>query len=318
MRHRAAILDDYQNIAMQMADWSPLAKEVDIQVFNAPLGDEGQVIAALKGFSIICPMRERTSLSRRVIESLPDLRLIATTGMRNAAIDVAAARERHVTVTGTEGSGHATAELTIGLMLELARKIGFESARMKSGTPWQTTVGIELAGRTLGIIGLGKLGSRVAAVGKALGMRVLAWSQNLTAEKCHAAGAEYADKDDLLRQSDFVTVHLVLSERSRGLIGARELSLMKPTAYLINTARAPIVEESALLEALRASLIAGAGLDVFSVEPLPLDHPFRKLDNIVLTPHLGYATAETYRVFYTQTVEAIRAWLDGKPVRVIR
>ncbi len=317
MRHRAAILDDYQNIAMQMADWSPVAKDVELQVFNEPIGDDAQVIAALKGFSIICPMRERTKISRRIIESLPDLRLIATTGKQNAAIDMAAARERNITVTGTEGSGPSTAELTIGLMLELARKIGVENARMKSGTPWQTTVGFELAGKTLGVIGLGKLGTRVAAVAKALGMRVLAWSQNLTEEKCRAAGADYAQKDDLLRQSDVVSIHLILSERSRGLIGARELALMQPRAYLINTARGPIVDEPALIEALRTRRIAGAAIDVFGVEPLPLDHPFRKLDNVVLTPHLGYATAETYRVFYGQTVEAIRAWLDGKPVRVI-
>lgn len=317
MRHRIAVLDDYQDVALRMADWSKLTGDAEVKVFNAPLGAEAQVAAALKGFSIVCAMRERTQLTRRVLEALPELRLLVTTGMRNAAIDLAAARERNITVCGTAGSGPATAELAFGLMLELARRIGAEDAALKSGAFWQSTLGMELAGKTLGIVGLGKLGSRVAKVGKALDMRVLAWSHNLTEDRCRAAGVDYASRDDLLRLADIVSIHLILSERSRGLIGARELALMKPTAFLVNTARGPIVQEQALIEALRARRIAGAGLDVFDVEPLPLDHPLRKLDNAVLTPHLGYVTGETYRVFYGETVEAIRAWLDGKPVRVL-
>lgn len=314
---RCAVLDDYQDVARTLADWSAVAPEVEVRVFQASLGDEDAVAAALKGFEIVCLMRERTPFPRALIEKLPALKLIVTTGLRNASIDVAAAAGRGITVCGTESAGHPTAELTVGLMLDLARKISFESARMKAGEPWQVTVGDDLYGKTLGIIGLGKLGSRVAKVGLAFGMKVLAWSQNLTPETCAAAGVAYAGKEELLRQSDFVTVHLVLSARTRGLIGAAELASMKRSAYLINTARGPIVEESALIAALREKRIAGAALDVFDTEPLPRDHPLRALPNAIVTPHLGYVTADNYRQFYGQTVEAIRGFLDGKPVRVI-
>lgn len=317
MSHRCAILDDYQNVALAMADWSKVKADADIRVFSEPIGDADAVAKALAGYSIVCLMRERTPFPRALIEKLPDLKLIVTTGMRNAAIDVAAANERGIVVCGTESAGHPTAELTIGLMLDLARRISFENARMKAGEPWQVTVGADLYGKTLGVIGLGKLGTRVAKVGLAFGMKVLAWSQNLTPEKCREAGAEYADKDDLLRRSDFVTIHLVLSARSRGLIGARELSLMKPSAFLINTSRGPIVEETALVAALKENRLAGAGLDVFDTEPLPRDHAYRKLQNAIVTPHLGYVTADNYRLFYGQTAEAVRAFLDGKPVRVV-
>lgn len=317
MRQRCAILDDYQNVALQMADWSELNNDVDITVFNASLGSEAQVIAALRGFDIVCLMRERTPFTRMIFEQLDDLRLVVTSGMRNAAIDLAAAADRDVLVCGTQSSGYATAELTWGLMLELARKIGVENARMKAGAFWQETIGLDLHGKTLGVIGLGRLGSRVATFGRAFGMPVLAWSHNLTAERCREVGASLVGKDELLRRADFVTLHVQLSARSRGLIGARELGLMRPTAFLINTSRGPIVEEGALLEALEVGRIAGAALDVYDIEPLPTDHPLRTLPNVVLTPHLGYVTRETYLSFYGQMVEDIRAFLDGKPVRVI-
>jgi D-3-phosphoglycerate dehydrogenase len=262
-------------------------------------------------------MRERTLFPKAVIDGLPDLKLLVTSGARNAAIDLVAAKERNVVVSGTESRGSPTAELTWGLILELARKIGFENARLKAGAWWQSTIGLDLGGRTLGVIGLGKLGSKVAEIGRAFGMNVIAWSQNLTEDKARAAGATLVGKDDLFRQSDFITVHLQLSPRTRGLIGAKELGLMKPSAYFVNTSRGPIVEEAALLDALRSGRIAGAGIDVYDVEPLPLDHPLRKLDNAVLTPHLGYVTEDGYRGFYEQFVENIRAWQDGKPLRVI-
>jgi phosphoglycerate dehydrogenase-like enzyme len=317
MQHRCAVLDDYQNVAMQMADWSPIAKDVEIEVFHRSLGDEAGIIRALQKFSIVCAMRERTLFSRAVFEGLPDLRLLVTTGMRNAAIDLAAARERNVTVCGTESTGHPTAELAFGLMLELARKIGHEHARLKAGAWWQETIGIDLYGKTLGIVGLGRLGSRAAAIGRAFGMQLIAWSQNLTQDKAREAGAARVEKDELFRRADFITIHLQLSPRTRGLVGASELGLMKPSAFLLNTSRGPIIEEAALISALRERRIAGAGIDVYDVEPLPENHPLRKIDNAVLTPHLGYVTQDTFRIFYRQTVEDIRAFIDGKPVRVI-
>jgi D-3-phosphoglycerate dehydrogenase len=317
MPPRCAVLDDYQNVALKSADWSSVCSDVDIKVFNQPLGNEDAVIAALQGFAIICAMRERTRFSRRVIEALPELKLLITTGMRNAAIDVKAASERGIVVCGTGAVGNPTVGITIGLMLELTRRIGFENARLKAGEPWQVTLGSDLEGKTLGVVGLGRLGARVAAVARAFGMRVIAWSQNLTPERAKEAGAEAVSKDELFRQADFVTVHLVLSERSRGLIGAREFALMKPTAYVVNTARGPIIDEQALIAALRERRIAGAGLDVFDIEPLPLDHPFRRLDNTVLTPHLGYVSEQNYAAYFRDTVADIRAFLDGSPLRVI-
>ena len=311
------ILDDYQNVVLQVADWSPIAKDVDITVFNAPLGGQDKVIGALADFDIVVGMRERTPFPRAVIEALPKLKLLITTGARNASFDLAAAKERNVVVCGTPSIGNPTAGIAIGLMLEITRRIGFENARMKSGELWQTTVGLDLEGQTLGVIGLGKLGARVARIAKAFGMKVVAWSQNLTPEKCQEAGVEYAGKEDLLRQADFISIHVILSQRSRGLIGAGDLALMKPTAYLINTSRGPIVDESALLGALKEKRIAGAGLDVFDVEPLPLDHPFRRLDNVVLTPHLGYVSVQNYRAYFAGVVEDIRGFLDGKPVRAM-
>lgn len=312
-----AILDDYQNAALKMADWSSVKPDLAITVFDKPLGDDGAVVNILKDFTIVCAMRERTRFSRRIIEGLPNLKLLITTGMRNASIDLKAAAERGVLVCGTGATGNPTVGIAIGLMLELTRRIGFENARMKSGQLWQVTIGTDVEGKTLGCIGLGRLGSRVAKVAQALGMKTIAWSQNLTPEKAREAGAEYVEKDELFRRADAITVHLVLSDRSRGLIGDRELRLMKPNAYIINTARGPIIDESALVAALRERRIAGAGLDVFDVEPLPLDHPLRKLDNVVLTPHLGYVSAENYAAYFRDVVEDIRGFLDSKPVRIV-
>lgn len=314
---RCAILDDYQNVALAMADWGKVKADAEIKVFNEPFGSPEEAAKALTGFDIVCVMRERRPFPRAMFETLPALKLIVTTGMRNASIDMQAAKDHKVTVCGTESAGHPTAELTIGLLIDLARKISVENARMKAGEPWQVTVGGDLNGKTLGILGLGGLGQRVAKVGLAFGMKVVAWSQNLTPEKCREAGAEYATKEELLRQSDFITLHMVLSARSRGLVGAHELSQMKSSAYLINTSRGPLVDETALIDALKQNRIAGAGLDVYDTEPLPRDHPFRRLPNVLLTPHLGYVTADNYRLFYGQTAEAVRAFLDGKPVRVI-
>ncbi|MCC6887198.1 MAG: D-2-hydroxyacid dehydrogenase family protein [Hyphomicrobiales bacterium] len=315
--YRCAILDDFQNVALSMADWSRIAGEVEVKVFNEHLGSADNVVKTLQGFQIVCALRERTPFPRAVIEKLPDLKLLITTGMRNASIDMAAAAERGVLVCGTGSYGSPTSGIAIGLMLELTRHIGYENARLKSGKTWQATIGPELEGMTLGILGLGKLGTRTAAIGKAFGMRVIAWSQNLTAEKCREAGVDHVGKEDLFRQSDFVSIHLVLSQRSRGLVGAAELALMKPTAYLINTSRGPIVEEAAMLAALREKRIAGAGLDVFDIEPLPKEHPLRTMDNVVLTPHLGYVALKNYQHYFAGVVEDIRGFIDGKPVRVM-
>ena len=316
MPHRCAILDDYQNVATKLADWS--IPDVETKVFNEPFANQKAAVAALKGFSIICMMRERTPFLKTMLEQLPDLKLLLTSGMRNASIDLEYAAERGITVCGTEAAGQPTAELAIGIMLELARRIGYENNRMKSGVPWQSTLGIELAGKTLGLLGFGKLGTKVGEIGKVIGMKLIAWSENLTEEKAKAGGATLVSKQDLFRQADFLSIHLQLSARTRGLVGGKDLALMKPTAFLINTSRGPIVDEPSLMAALGSRKLAGAGLDTFDVEPLPLNHPLRKLDNVVLTPHLGYVSQEGYRVYYTQMVDDIRQWLAGSPVRVLK
>jgi phosphoglycerate dehydrogenase-like enzyme len=318
MRYRCAVLDDYQNVAMELADWSKIASDVDVTVFDQHLGGPDEVHRALKEFDIVCMMRERTPFRRNTLEALPKLKLLITTGARNLSIDMAAAAERGITVCSTRSYGNPTTGITFGLILELTRRIGFENARLKAGEPWQATLGPDIEGKTLGIIGLGKLGTRVAGVAKAFGMKVIAWSTNLTPEKCKEVGVDYATKEDLFRQSDFVTIHVQLSDRSRGLVGAKDLGLMKPTAYLVNTARGPIVDEKALIAALAERRIGGAGLDVFDVEPLPLDHPFRKMDNVVITPHLGYVSRQNYEHYFPDIVEDIRGFIDGKPVRVIK
>jgi D-3-phosphoglycerate dehydrogenase len=317
MAVRCAILDDYQNVALKLADWSKISRDVELKVFTEHLGGADNVVKALQGFAIVSMMRERTPFPRKVIEGLPELKLLITTGARNASIDMAACAERGITVCGTSSFGNPTTGITFGLMLELTRRIGWENARLKAGAPWQVTLGADIEGKTLGILGLGKLGARAAGVAKAFGMKVIAWSQNLTPDRCKEVGAEYVSKDDLFRNADFVTIHLQLSDRTRGLITARELGLMKPDAYLINTSRGPIVEEKALLAALAERRIAGAGLDVFDVEPLPLDHPLRRMDNAVITPHLGYVSQQNYAAYFPDIVDNIRGWLDGKPQRVI-
>ncbi|TPQ29741.1 hydroxyacid dehydrogenase [Bradyrhizobium guangdongense] len=314
-RLRCAILDDYFNIAQDVADWSKIADRVDVTVFSHPFASEQAAASALADVEIVCAMRERTAFPKSLFAALPKLKLLLTSGMRNAAIDLEAAKARNVVVCGTQYGRDPTAALTIGLILELTRGIGRENARMHAGEPWQTFAGVEIEGRTLGIVGLGKLGSKVADIAKTLGMNVIAWSPNLTPEKCKEAGVTYASKEELFAKADIVTIHVVLSDRSRGLVGAADLTRMKPTAYLVNTARGPIVDEAALLSALQQKKIAGAGIDVFSVEPLPTDHPFRKLDNLVLTPHLGYATEDGLRTHYGQMVDTIDAWFKGEPPR---
>jgi phosphoglycerate dehydrogenase-like enzyme len=314
-RLRCAILDDYQNVALKLADWSPLGDRIDVTVFDKPFASNDETIAALRDVEIVCAMRERTPFPRAVLEALPKLQLLITSGLRNAAIDLDAAKARGVVVCGTGMVGNPTAGLTIGLMLELTRKIGFENARMKAGEPWQVTVGEDIGGKTLGIVGLGKLGSQVGSIARALGMKTNAWSTNLTPEACEREGVDYASKEELFATADIITIHLVLSDRSRGLVSAGDLARMKPTAYLINTARGPIVDEAALLHVLQAGKIAGAGLDTYSHEPLPVDSPLRRLDNVVLTPHLGYVTAESYRRIYREMIEGIEGWLKNEPLR---
>jgi D-3-phosphoglycerate dehydrogenase len=314
-RLRCAILDDYTNLALKVADWSKIGDRVDITDFHEPFASAEAAASALKDFEIICAMRERTPFPRALFAALPKLKLLITSGMRNAAIDMEAAKDHGVTLCGTQFGRDPTAPLAMGLMLELTRNIGRESARMHAGEPWQKFVGIEIEGRTLGVVGLGKLGAKVSGLAKAFGMNVIAWSPNLTPERCKEVGVGYASKEELFATADIVTIHVVLSQRSRGLVGREDLARMKPTSYLVNTARGPIVDEAALLETLQQRKIAGAGIDVFSVEPLPVDHPFRKLDNLVLTPHLGYATEEGFRAHYGQMVESIDAWFRGETPR---
>lgn len=318
MRYRCAVLDDYQNVALTFADWGQIAADVDVTVFNKPMSGPEEVQRTLRDFHIVCMMRERTPFRRDTLAALPNLKLLITTGARNASIDLAAAAEQGVTVCGTGAFGHPTTGITFGLILELTRRIGYENARLKSGEPWQVTLGPDIEGKTLGVLGLGKLGQRVAGVAKAFGMRVIAWSTNLSPEKCQEAGVAYATKEELFRDADIVTIHMVLGDRSRGLVGAKEFALMKPAAYIVNTSRGPIIEEKALIAALEERRIAGAGLDVFDVEPLPLDHPFRRMDNVVITPHLGYVSEQNYRQYFPGIVEDIRAFIAGAPVRVIK
>ena len=313
---RVAILDDYQRVALSMADWPSIGAGVSVHPFHERLGREDDLAERLRNFDAVVAMRERTPFPATLIERLPLLKLIVTTGRRNAAIDVQAAAARGVVVCGTSTLSPPPVELTWGLILSLARSIPRESAAMRAGA-WQSTMGIGLHGKTLGVIGLGRLGTDVARIGRAFGMQVIAWSQNLTRDKTDAVGAELVAKDALFQRADIVTVHLVLGDRTRGIVGERELALMKPTALLVNTARGPIVDEHALIHALRHSVIAGAALDVFDEEPLPPDHPLRRLENALLTPHLGYVTTENYRLAYGQAVEDIRAFLAGAPVRVI-
>lgn len=312
-----AILDDYQNVALRMADWSGLQKDNRVVVFTERLPDVDAAARALAEFEVIGIMRERTPFSHALFEKLPKLRLLVTTGKRNASIDMEAAKAHNVTVCSTGGAGRATAELAFALMLGLARHLREEFNAMRPGGGWQTTLGFDLEGKTLGILGLGNLGAKVGKIGAAFGMKIIAWSENLTDERARERGAERVSKDELFNRSDIVSIHSVLSPRSRGLVGAREFALMKPSALLINTSRGPIVDEAALLAALREKNIAGYGADTFEVEPLPADHPLRSEPRALLTPHLGYVTEETYRDFYSGMVQAIEGWLAGKPINVL-
>ncbi len=310
------ILDDYQQAALALADWSRLSDRVAVSAVAAHIPDRDALVARIAEAEILVIMRERTPFPAALLERLPRLELLVTSGMRNLAIDVAAARGRGITVCGTESSPTPPTELTWALILGLARQLPRENHNLRTGGPWQSTIGTDLAGATLGILGLGKIGARVAAIGHAFGMRVIAWSPNLDEARAAAAGvARAASKEALLEASDVVTIHLVLGDRTRGLLGAAELRRMRPTAYLVNTARAPIVDQAALVQALREGWIAGAGLDVFETEPLPDDSPFRGLPNVLALPHLGYVSRDNYRTFFTQAVEDIEAWLGGTPVR---
>ncbi|MFI8833304.1 D-2-hydroxyacid dehydrogenase family protein [Streptomyces afghaniensis] len=316
MRLRCAVLDDFQRVATEVADWSPVADEVEVVSFDTHLDDEDALAAALADFDIVVTLRERVPFPGSLIARLPRLKLIVASGMRNSVIDYAAAEEHGVTVCGTASSSTPPVELTWALLLGLARGLVEESNTLRSGGPWQSTVGADLHGSRLGLLGLGRIGSRVARVGLAFGMHVSAWSQNLTEERTDEIGVELApSREDLLAGSDFVSIHLALSERTRGLLGPAELALLKPTAYLINTSRAAIVDQEALLAALHEGRIAGAGIDVFDIEPLPAGHPMRTAPRLLATPHLGYVSRANYTTYYGQAVEDIRAFLAGAPVR---
>ncbi len=314
---KAAILDDYQHVAESLAGAREVPENLDLTVFHDHLDNEDALAQRLQGFEVVCVMRERTPFRRGLLERLPDLRLLVTSGMRNASIDITAARERGVTVCGTPSVGGPTAELAWGLIIGLLRHIPQEDRATRAGG-WQETVGGGLLGKTLGVAGLGKLGARVARVGLAFEMDVIAWSQNLTEERCREIGVSRVTKEELLSRSDVLTIHLVLSDRSRGLFGAADLAMMKPTAMLINTSRGPIVDEAALVDALERGVMAGAGLDVFDTEPLPPDHPLRRCDNTVITPHLGYVEAANYGAYFDGYLAAIRGYLDGSPVNVVK
>lgn len=313
---KLAILDDYQNAVRSLGDWDRLSGDIEITVFDDHIADEAAVAARLADFEIVLMIRERTRFPRKLIEKLPKLELLMTTGMYNNSIDMTAAAEKGVVVCGTRALNNSTPELTWGLILCLLRNIPLEDQNVRDGN-WQTTIGRGVKQSVLGIVGLGRLGTPVAQVGLAFGMEVLAWSPNLTQERADEVGVRAVSKEELFSGSDIITIHMPLSDRSRGLIGAEDLGRMKTSAYLVNTSRAPIVDEAALLAALETGKIGGAGLDVYDVEPLPSDHPIRSMKNTVLTPHLGYVTEENYRVNFADAIENIEAWRAGSPVRVI-
>ncbi|UOY01908.1 D-2-hydroxyacid dehydrogenase family protein [Blastococcus sp. PRF04-17] len=313
---RIAVLDDYQSVAARFSDWSQVPG-ADVVEFHEHLGDEDAVARALQDFDVVVAMRERTAFRRSLLERLPNLRLLVTTGRRNKSIDVEAAVERGITVCGTAIPPHGTAELTWGLILAVARNIPREDASVRAGG-WQQTVGTDLAGSRLGVLGLGNQGAQVARIGLAFDMDVVAWSENLTDERAAEVGARRVGREELFGSSDVLTIHTLLSKRTRGLVGAEDLGRMKPTAILVNTSRGPIVAQEALLDALRDGRIAGAGLDVYDEEPLPADHPLRSAPRTVLTPHLGYVTRNTYEIFYREAVEDVAAWVSGEPIRVLQ
>ncbi len=314
---KVAVLDDYQGVALASADWGAITARADVTVYRDHLSDEAALVERLAPYEIVVLMRERTAFPRSTFERLPSLRLLVTTGMRNAAVDERAARDHGVTLCGTRALGYPTTELTWGLILALLRRIPTEDRAIRQGR-WQTEMGEGLQGKTLGLLGLGRLGSQVAKVGQAFGMSVLAWSEHLTAERAAECGVELAEsKGALCERADVASIHLVLSERTRGLVGADELALLGPRAYLVNTSRGPIVQEEPLVAALQSRRLAGAALDVFEPEPLAPTHPLLALDNVVLTPHIGYVTKETYELFYGDAVGGIEAFLEGSPVRTI-
>ncbi|WP_405873135.1 D-2-hydroxyacid dehydrogenase family protein [Streptomyces sp. NBC_00005] len=316
MRLRCAVLDDFQDAALRSADWTPLQDRVEVVVHREHIVDEDELAAVLADFDIVVTLRERVPFPASLLDRLPRLKLLVASGMRNSVIDVAAAERGGVTVCGTASSSTPPVELTWALLLGLARGLVTENNSLRSGGPWQQTVGADLHGRRLGLLGLGKIGSRVAQVGLAFGMHVSAWSQNLTKERADEVGVELAaSKEELLENSDFVSIHLALGDRTRGLLGATELALLKPTAYLVNTSRAAIVDQDALLAALHEGRIAGAGVDVFDVEPLPAGHPMRTAPRLLATPHLGYVSQANYATYYSHAVEDIQAFLVGEPVR---
>ena len=306
---RVAILDDYQNVALDMSDWSPLKNRAEITVFNDHVAETAQLIERLKPFDVLCVMRERTPLSRKIIERLPNLKLIASTGAGNESIDMDASAEHNVKVVHTGYSSTPTIEFAWSMILTMARNISVENRSFREGG-WQLTLGTQLAGKTLGVLGLGHIGSAVGVIGRAFRMNVVAWSQNLTAERAESKGVQLVDKDTLFSTSDFLSIHVRLSERTRGLVGAAELAKMKPTSRIINTSRSQIIDAAALLTALESRQIAGAAIDVYDTEPLELSHPLRSLDNVLATPHIGYVTREMYQTFYGDTVHNIVEWLD--------
>jgi phosphoglycerate dehydrogenase-like enzyme len=312
---QVAVLDDYQGVALQSADWSLLNGKANITVFRDHLSDSTALVERLKPFEVLSVMRERTPLTRAILEQLPNLKLIASTGSRNASIDLAAAKEHGITVCYTGYSSHGAIEMTWALILALLRNIPAEFASVQKAQ-WQISVGDDLAGKTIGIVGLGGIGARVAKIAHAFGMNIVAWSQNLTPESAEKHRAQLVSKKELFETADIVTIHLVLSPRTKGIIGAPEFGCMKPTAYFVNTSRGPLVDEEALISALQSRAIAGAALDVYDIEPLPASHPFRSLDRLLVTPHIGFVTNQTYRIFYGDTVENIVAWLGGTPIRV--
>src|SRR3954462_8662507 len=315
--HRIAVLDDYQSVAADFCDWSPLPEPADVVEFHDAVDGEDALVARLEPFDVVVAMRERTAFPRNVLERLPNLKLLVTTGMRNKSIDTQAANDNGITVCGTGSQSTATAELTWGLILGVMRHIPQEDAAVRAGG-WQQTIGGDLAGARLGIVGLGRLGTQVATVGQAFGMDVVAWSQNLTDERAAEHGVRRVEREELFGTSDVVTLHLLWSKRTRGLIDADDFVRMKPTAVFINTSRGPIVQEQALVDALEQGRIAGAGIDVYDEEPLPADSRMRTLPRTVLTPHLGYVTRGSYEIFYGEAVEDVAAWVAGEPVRVIQ
>tara|TARA_Y100001958_G_C21203043_1_gene529429 strand:+ start:454 stop:1398 length:945 start_codon:yes stop_codon:yes gene_type:complete len=313
---KVAILDDYQGVAEQLVDWSTLKDSCEIKVFNQPFDNEDHAIENLKNFEALLIMRERTPMTKKLMDGCPRLKFIATSGMRNLGIDLEHAKSKGIIVSGSEGNKNPTAELTWALILGLARNIKQESENMYQGY-WQTTIGFELKGKTLGIMGLGNLGSMVAKVGKAFGMEVIAWSENLKMADAEKHGVMAVTKEELFEKSDFLTIHYLLSDRSRNLVKYEDISKMKKTAFIINTSRGPIVNEDDLIKALQDEIIAGAGLDVYSIEPLPENHKLRFLPNVLLTPHIGYVTLDNYVKWYSQMAEDLQAFLDGKPIRIL-